>query len=396
MIKNTPLSVILNRMKRWQALSRSEDASLVRDLDEALRTNRREIELPWLLKKGSIKIFNGVLEYPIPEDYDEMAYMDNNRTDSVFGQKARFRFTSLQEFYENPDYRNDIAEIRDNNQTFLGVRYRPTNISSRQINSAESVDDWTASDDAVSVATELVNVKEGRSSIRVNVTNNTGIATIKNSLLSFIETKYKTMFHFKWVYLSSLPDSITIRLQVDDSNYLETSAITTQFSGQPLRANQWNLIAHDLNSAIATGTITEQSVWASEKVILNDAPTGIYYFDASHLRQWTLMDFWYYSRYQVATVASDIANQEFFLDANEIYSSDSKLVGDPEWADVIMYEAMLTALSDLKETEHINAVIPKREKAWEQLRLTYPSLKPIIITNKYRMTTDFNDDPFVD
>ena len=391
-VQKIELNFLLNRMKRWQSLSVVEDQYLIRDLDEAIRNNRRKTQLPWLLQQGYLRVFDDVLEYPVPAGYDELAYIENSKANSVYAQSARFRFTSLQQFYENLDYRNDIAEIRDSNDVFLGVRYKPTNIYSQVLNNAEDESDWTVSDDADSVVNENVIYKKGNGSVRVNITKSTGTATIKNTFTYLTDENYKKKYHFKLVYLSAVPTSITMRFQVDDSNYLETTGITTQFSGQPLKAGAWNLIAQDLNTATAVGTISTASVWSSEKVILLGAATGTYYFDESNLREWELMDFWYYSKYSVALIGSTVANQEYFYNSSDVYSTDSSLIGDSEWIDVIMYDAMLTALADVKATENINFIVSKRKEAFDQLTKAYPSMKPLVITSRWRFTTDFNND----
>lgn len=395
-VQSIELSTILNRMKRWQALSRTEDQYLIRDLDEALRTNRREIQLPWTMQKSTLRVFNDVLEYPIPVGYDELTYLENNKANSFYPHTARFRFTSLQEFYENPDYRNDLAEIRDGNTTFLGVRYEDRNLVSKLLNNAEDVGDFSVSGDADSVAKDTVNFKVGNASMKVVVTNSADTATVKNTFDSFTEANYQRKYHFKWVYLDAVPTSITLRFQVDDSNYLETTGITTQFSGQALKADDWNLIAHDLNEATEVGTVSTASVWASEKVILLGAATGTYYVDESNLREWALMDFWYYSKYNVALVGSTTANQEYFYNSSDVYSTDSKLIADSEWVDVIMYDAMMTALADLKETETLNFIAAKRADAWNNLMETYPSLKPLIINQRWRFNENMNEQMYED
>lgn len=389
-VQSTLLSTILNRMKRNQALSRAEDQDLIRDLDEAIRTNRRETQLPWTLQKGSLRVFDDVLEYPVPSDYDELAYIDSSKDEGYYSARARFQFTSLQQFYENLDYRNDLAEIRDGNQIFLGVRYKPTSLSSQLLNNAEDYTEWTVSDDATAVVNETVLYKKGNGSVKITIVSSTGTATIKNTFTAFTDANYKKKYHFKLIYLDAVPTSIAMRFQVDDSNYLETTGITTQFSGQPLKADAWNLIAHDLNTATATGTVSTTSTFASEKIILTGASSGTYYLDESNLREWELMDFWYYSKYNVALVGSTTANQEYFYNSSEVYSSDSSLVADSEWVDAIMYDAMLTALVDLKEKEYLDFYIAKRSEAWSKLVRDYPSMKPVIITKKYRFTTDFN------
>lgn len=379
-------------MQRNQALATVETQYLIRDLDEAIRASRRGMPMPWTLQKTTLRVFDSVLEYPVPADYDELAYLDKDNN-SFYPASARFKFTSLQQFYENPDYRNDIAEIRDANETFLGVRFRGDNVTSQLLSDAEDSDDFTASGDATAVAEETVIVKKGNGSIKVTITSSASTATVKNTFnSSFTDANYKQKYHFKWVYLDAVPTSIKLRFQVDDSNYLETTGITTQFSGQPLKADAWNLVAHDLNTATATGTVSTSSTWASEKIILLGASTGTYYIDDSHLRKWSLLDFWYYSRYNVALVASTTANQEYFYNSSEVYSTDSKLVGDSEWIDVIMYDAMLIGLNDKKEFELMKDVAGRMQNALNKLISAYPSMQPLMITTKYRLSTDFNEE----
>ena len=387
-VQKTGLNVLINRMKRRQSLNTVEDQDLVRDLDESLRTNRRDYQLPWNLKKATLRVFSQVLEYPVPADYDELAYIDTAKDESYYPARARFKFTSLQQFYENLDYRNDLAEIRDGNTTFLGVRYR-AGVGSTSLNTAEDDDDWSVSGDATAVTEDTVNFKKGSGSMRIDITNSTDLATIKNTFTSFIDSNYKQKYHFKWVYLDAVPTSISLRLNVDSSNYLETTGITTQFSGQPFVADAWNLVAHDLNLATATGTITAvSSTWTYEEIDLIEAGTGTYYIDESNLRQWELLDFWYYSKYSIKTVSASLADQEYFMDSSEVYSTDSALAIDSEWADLIMYRGMMIALADKKEGGDFKFAEDMYMDALNELELAYPSMKPLIITTRYRMQND--------
>lgn len=387
MSQRTLLSSILDRMNRWDSIVQEEEQYKIRDLDEALRALRRSAPMPWVIQKGSLRVFEGVLEYPTATDHDELAFFDNNT--QGFGSKPRFRFTSIQEFYEDLDYRNDIAEIWDGNDRFLGVRYDTKNASSVSLNNAETVGDWSVSGDATSVALDSVVFKEGNGSMRVAITSSAATATIKNTLTSNqTDSLYKRKYHFKKVYLDAVPTSIKMRYQVDDSNYLETTGITTQFSGQALKADAWNLIAHDLNTAVATGTVATTAVFTSEKIILLGAATGTYYFDASHVRQWELLDYWYYSKFSIALVGSTTGNQEYFFNSSGVYSTDSQLIGDSEWVDAVMYEAL-----NLSATNKENNVISKefKDKKVEclgRLALKYPDMVPIVITQRWVFNTE--------
>lgn len=389
----TPLSIILNRMKRWTTVSTIEDQFLVRDLDESIRNLRKETEFPWMLQKGSLRVFEGVLEYPVAVDHDEIAYIDTDKDPGIYGARARFRFTSLQQFYENPDYRNDLAEIWDGNTRYLGVRYNQDvdSVAGGQlIDSAESVADVTTAGDAGTPVLDTVNFITGNASIRVPITLSGGTATVRTAFTGFADTNYRRKYFFISVYLSAVPTSIRLQLETDSSNYLY-SVVTTQFSGQALKAGAWNLVAFDLNTASEQGTFDEDSI-ASQAIVLNGAATGSYNIDASYLRQWTLLDYWYYSKYYVALVGSTVGNQEYFMNDSEIYSTDSSLVGDSEWADVVMYDALVTAIADKENVKVMETIMARRNSAWEMLTMKYPDMAPTITVLNYRFIPDHRVD----
>jgi hypothetical protein len=360
-------------------------------LDTALRELKRDVEPPWTLVKGTLRVFPDVFEYPIASGHDELAYIDKNKIDS-YADAARFYNTSLQQFYEMVNStRNLLAEIWDQGTKMLGVNYRDEGLSSQLLNAAETASQYTGSDDAGTPVKDTVMFKKGSASMKVPITKSSEVATIKNTFTAFTDSNYKKKYHFKWVYLASVPTSITMRFQVDDSNYLETTGITTQFSGKALTADQWNLVAQDLNTATEVGTISTASSWASEKIVLIGAETGNYYIDESNLREWIPMDYWYYSRYYVVTLGSAIPNQEFFFNSSEVYSTDSALVGDDEWADVIMYDALLIGINEKENAAIYGEIKGRKEKAWAKLMENYPSMKPLITTQRYR----FDNNPGV-
>lgn len=387
-MESTLLSTILNRMNRWQAIASVEDTFKVRDLDEAIRTIRRETQLPWTLKKGSLRVFHGVLEYPIASDHDELAYLDysKNRT---YVYRFRGRYTSLQQFYEDAENRNMMAEIWDEGTKYLGIRDKTGNKVSRQVSDAEDASKYSFSGDITAVNDDTVIFKNGNQSVRFSVTNNTGVATLVNTFLSFSDTNYKNKYYFRWVYLDAVPTSIELQLRTNSNNYLYKSGITTQFSGQALKAGQWNLVAFDLNEALEQGTFDSTSI-ASEAIILNGAATGEYRVDTSNLRQWELFDYWYYSTYHIKTVGSTVANQDFFRDSNEIYELDSELIGDLEWADVIMYTAITMSIVDVENSKLFSYFESRRQAAWEALYEQYPSMRPLITTKRWNFGSQYD------
>jgi len=382
-MQSTPLSTILNEIDSYQELSRIEEQFKVRFLDEGLRGLRRKTQFPWTLKKGTLKVFQDVLEYPVPDDYDEMAYQDSQKGAGFYGQRARYKYTSVQQFFEDPTNRNTIAEIFDEGTRFLGVNYKDFSASSVLLSQSETQSLFTVSGDATTATLDNVIFKVSNGSMRISITNSSGVATIVDTFTSISDSNYKQKYYFRWIYLDAVPTSIELRLQTDNSNYLSSGALTTQFSGQALKADDWNLLAFDLNEATETGTFDSDNI-ASQAVIFTGASTGEYRLDASYMRQWDLQDLWYYSAFNVKTVGASIADQQYFFKSG-IYSTDSSLVSDSEWTDVIKYDAMTMMSADLKESNLFAFFTAKRQEAWNLLLEKYPSLKPLIITTTWRL-----------
>jgi hypothetical protein len=375
------LQKLLNRMDRFQTAYTVEEQFKVRDLDEALRTIKREYKFPWTLKKTTLKIISNVREYSLPTDYQDFGYLDNTKENT---KRANFIWTSLQQFYEDMDSRNKLCELRGGETKILGVKYNNLDHSSL-LNNAEDDSDWTASDDASGIVEDTVTFKEGNGSIRFTITNSTGVATIVNTFNATSDSDYKKKYHRKWIYLSSVPTSIELRLRTDASNYLSTT-LTTQFDGSAFNANSWNLIAQNLDEATETGTFDSSNI-ASEEIVINDADTGTYFIDASYLSGWDLLDFWYYSKY---LVSSDGVNgtQEYFMDSSESYEALYYLIGDDEFADVVMFEALKITMAD-KENQPLKDDLNNRSSiAFSSLFRKYPDMTPTIITRYYNLIED--------
>lgn len=373
-------------MNRWPTIATIEDQFKVRDLDDSLRKFKRKINFPWDLVKGTLRVFEGVLVYPVANNHDELAYLDENK-DVQYGDKPRFRYTSLPEFFEDPDNRNDLAEIYENGTKMLGVRYTPKNSSSLLVNNAETASQFTASLDASAITLDNVVYKQGSGSIRFTNTVSAGTAAVSNTSTSVNDTNYKRKYYFRSIFLDAVPTSISMQYGNDNANYLSTT-VTTQFSGQPFVADDWNLIAMDLNTATVTGTINP-TAFDYEYILLTGAASGTYYIDASYLRSWDLLDYWYYNTYRVKTVGQTSPSQEYCYNSSDVYSPDSEIVGDSEWIDVIMYEAMLSSISEKENKVLFDTFTAKQDDAMSDLYENYPSLKPLIITGTWNFETDF-------
>ena len=259
-------------------------------------------------------------------------------------------------------------------------------MTSQLIGTSKNVSAYTASGDASGLQNETVVYKEGSNSIRFNVTLSSGVAGVSSSFNSINDGLYKSKYFFYWVYLSGIPTSIKLKFGNDSSNYLYDT-VDTQFSGQDFKVNDWNLVAIDLNTASTQGTITS-SAFDYQQIQLNDAPTGVYYLDNSYLRQWTLIDYWYYSNNNIYTEAGNY--QSYFRDEDiEAYNIADMLIGELEFADVVMYEALMLGFTDQENEILYKKVEKKLEDAWQKFFDIYPDLVPLITTSKYDFESDY-------
>ncbi len=382
-------------MDRYQDIATVEEQYKVRDLDQAIRTQRRLIKPPWAITKTTLRVFENVFIYAVPNDFDYLAYLDNQlinqQSPSINGvQSAYFTYTSLEQFYEDTNNRNKLCDTWDKGTRYLGVKYYPIDSSSALVSSI-TLSDYSVSGDASNLFLEEVITVDNTDSIGFTVTHSSGTSTIEETIPTPVsDTSYKTKYYFRWAYFgSNLPTSVRLKFGTDSSNYLY-SDVTTQFSGQSLQTNSWNLLAMDLNVASTTGTIVDTS-FAYEAIVFTGLATGTYYINNAYLRGWHLFDYYYYSKFNVMTVSSSVADQQFFfVDSTNQYAGDSALVGDSEWIDVIVYDAMLTTLADNKNKDVIQYIQGLRTDSWNLLSQRYPDMAPVIISSSYNFSGDPN------
>jgi len=389
-MNTTPLSFLLDTMNSYRDFENVEEPYKVRQIDTAMRMIRQKTNYPWNLTKGTLRVFDDVFEYPITSDHDEIAYIEKQDIER-YADTARFFNTSIKQFYQDVNStRNLMADIWKDGTRLIGLNYKDFQLPSSLLSSAGVASEYTASDDASGVVLDSVTFKKAPSSIQFTVTNSAGVATIKNTITAMSDTNYKNKYQFRWVYLDAVPTSIEMRLQTDDSNYLST-VVTTQFSGQAFVADDWNLIAQDLNTATETGTFDSTSI-ASEKTILNGAATGTYRLDQSNLRQWELMDKWYYSKNNVVSSGSSSADREYFIltseSSSDIDTTDS-LLGDSKWIDFTLWTAMRLLLGDIENRTLLSLITEERNKAEQAFNAKYPTMTPLITTSRHR----FNNNP---
>lgn len=382
-------------MNRYQDVSTVEEQFKVRDIDEALRTQRRSVKPPWVIKSTTLRVFENVFIYPVPDDHDYLAYLDNQlnqqTSPSLNGKRnAYFVYTSLEQFYENVNNRNKLSDIWDSGSRYLGVRYNPID-ASQALTSSSDITEYTASGDASGLFSETVVTIDDTDSIGFVVTHSSNVALISDVIAQPISNvDYKSNYYFRWAYFyNNTPTSVQLRFGTDASNYLYGN-VSAQFSGQAFQPNNWNLLAIDLNTASTLGTINDNN-FAYEAIQFTGLASGTYYINNAYLRTWNLFDYWYYSKYNVKTEAATVADQQFFFDDDtNAYSVEDSLVGDSEWIDVIVFDAILTTLADNQNKDVITQIQTKRDVAWNNLLLKYPDMAPVIITQSYNFSGDEN------
>jgi hypothetical protein len=334
--------------------------------------------LPWCLKKTTIRNFSGVLEYPTAADHLSLAFIENGE-DSPNAKLLPY-YTSIKEFYEDPNNNSQLAEIWDGGQNFLGIRNKQLNSSSQTIDTGETDSGYTLSGDASTKAVDNVFYSKGSGSLRVAIVSSTSTAMVEHTFSSITDVLYKRKYYFRLVYIPASITSFTLRFGVDSSNYLY-STVTTQFSGAPFKTGNWNLLAMDLNNPTGTtGTINSSSAFAYEALVLTGAASGDWYLDESSLEEWSLLDYWYYSMYNIKTLGNTTANQKFFMDSSGVYSTDSEIICQDEFADVVMYDALISTIADVENSKLYPFFQSKRDDAWDKLLESFPSLEPAITT----------------
>jgi len=379
-LASTLLSTLIARMQRWRTILPEEEQYLVYDLDEAIRGIARKYNFPWLLKKSTIRVFKDVLEYPMAADHNVLAIIEGQEDN--YDSKPHPYYTSIKQFYDDPNNDSQIAEIWDSGSKYLGIRNKKINTSSTRLDTGEVDSGYTLAGDAVSKTLDTVVFKNGNGSMRILITNSTNTATISRTFTATGDSNYKRKYYFRWIYLAAVPTSITLRFGTDSSNYLYT-ACTTQFSGQPFKAGDWNLIGIDLDTATVSGTINSNS-FTYEAIVLAGAASGNYYLDDSSLKAWKLMDYWYYSDYIVVASGGTAATKKYFLSTAMSYDTSDSLLGQEEFADVVMYEAMITSIVDRENSKIFPVLDRKRQEALNSLQEAYPDMQPLIMEYRYR------------
>ena len=327
---STTLGTLINRMDRYQAISKIDAVYKVQDIDDAIRSARRICKFPWDIMQKNLKIFADIVSYNPESDFDGLAYLDDNskyKTD-----KPDFQYTSLKQFFEDPTNRNLIAEIWNEGQRTLGVKYKNAGLSQIIIDNCSDETKYSVSGDFISKELEEINTAVSSYAIKLNCTENTDIATVSCYFTDFIDAEYKKKYFFVYLYLASVPTSIDLKLKKDDDNYLSKN-ILTQFDGSIFKAGEYNVLAFDLNDCIVEGATGGE--FNSYDLTLNGISTGTYYIADSFLKEWKNLNYAYYSNKRIKTTENVYKEQFLSVETNE-YDLTDVLIGEDIFSDIIL------------------------------------------------------------
>ncbi len=378
----TKLGTLINRMNRYQAVEKIDNTYKVQDLDEAIRTARRVCKFPWTLKAKNLKIFEGISLYNPESDFDGLAFLDDEGKYKT--GKPEFQYTSIKQFYEDPNNRNLIAEIWNEGVLSLGVKYKDAGLTQLLLDECSDITKYTPSGDFTAIEEETVKTAIGSNSIKATLVEGTNIATLTCDIDEVIDPEYKKKYFFAYVYLASVPTSIDLKLKKDASNYLSKN-ILTQFDGRVLKANDWNILAFDLNDCVVEGSTGGE--FESFEITLNGAEAGSYYFGETALKQWLNLNYQYYHKNLVKQTDGTYKEQFLDIETNDFDLLDI-LIGEDIFSDIILYEALILAINEQENGTIFGLVNQKREGAWQSLFEKYPDLQPTITTNYYNFIDD--------
>lgn len=374
-------------MQRYKTLYKGDDEQfLVEDLDTAILERTGNFLFPWMLKKTSLKVFPDVVEYPVESDFLAIGYIDNQA--DGYASKVRPYYTSLVEFLNDPDNRSQIAEIWEDGAVRYGIRNKRIGSSSTILNPVDTITGMTVTGAGSNLTLDTVIFKTGVASARfeVAVSGNTTVKVPYTSALP--DGDYKKKYSFVWVrFGASVPTSVTLREHVDALNAVQTTGITTQFAGQAFKANDWNLLAHDLNLATTVGTVGTSPTFAYTEIDMVSAGAGLYWIDEVSRKGWQLMDNWYYGAYIIISEGSTTADKQLFIDDEQNYSTADVLVCDKRFLACIMNQAMFYTAMDREAESLASMFLAKADQAWVDLKNRYPSIEPLMTTHLTRFAS---------
>lgn len=231
-------------------------------LSRAARNTAQKIDAPEATGRETIELYSGVYYYTAPETLFGTAVniirpQGNVNAQNLIATKVPMDVFTRGKFYFPNGYMLDLEYDKG-----VGVIGISSNVPlPRVVLSTQSdADDWTASGSASTPITDEVNYFEAPASIRFNVTgSSTGIltSTIDAVDISAYEGVGVVFLAIETPSVASLTN-IAVRVGSSASDYVSVTE-TEGFLGA-WTANNWLLVAFDLEGATETGTVDYENV----------------------------------------------------------------------------------------------------------------------------------------
>lgn len=254
------------------------DARVIRAVDSACDYIFSELGLPTQEREYSFNFFESEAFYAVPSDWGEPISLRYNDDTMNKGQRFRYRLGEfLYDRIKTVQMSSRLWGMYDVNNTLIVLA--KNSIPLIVLDTMDDNDDtnWTASDDAANISTDLVVFKEGSGSLKFDITvalsgTNRGTLTRTNVLFDF--TTMNNLGHAKcWVYIPNITNfsSVSFNWGSDSGNYFKTT-VTTQEDGTAFVVG-WNKLDFAWSAATQVGTPV---ITAIAYLALNFNYTGAY------------------------------------------------------------------------------------------------------------------------
>jgi hypothetical protein len=227
----------------------------LRQINRSIEYVKRRLGLPSDEKVHQILFSQDQIFIDLPSDFDEaivLRYNDENYNRPGY-EWEYFDYTDiLRRTGDQPDFKFGFTSINGTKQlAMVGHNIR----RGETLNTCDSVTDFTAEDDASDLTIDEFQVYEGDASLKFDITNSAGVATISLSVSKDFEELFSRHGYLKlWTFLTDNNiDDISVKLLTDDSNYY-TIVEDDQDDGTAFTEDEWIKVGFPMDNAIATGS----------------------------------------------------------------------------------------------------------------------------------------------
>lgn len=228
----------------------------IRQITQSVKYFKRKLNLPSDERISSFLFSDDQFFFPTPEDYEEegdLVYHDPLY--NIAEREWDFQeYSGLLKRTGNAPAKNQWSTTTINglNQLMLiGDNIK----TGSTIETFDAVGNWTATGDASSLEQDLLQKKVGDGSLKFDIVNSTGTATLQNASESLdVKSLFESHGYFKlWSWMTDDNiDAVILKLFNNNSNYW-TITESLLDDGTAFAENQWQKIGFALDDAIETG-----------------------------------------------------------------------------------------------------------------------------------------------